>query len=35
MKLLSENELVWSWVVANSKMNRKRNASGVNSYDLR
>lgn len=33
MKLLSENELVWSWVVANSKMNRKRNASGVNSYE--
>lgn len=33
MKLLSEKELVWSWVVANSKMNRKRNASGVNSYE--
>lgn len=33
MKLLSENELVWSWVVANSKMNRKRNASGINSYE--
>jgi len=33
MKLLSENELVWSWVVANSKMNRKRKASGVNSYE--
>src|ERR1044072_3838991 len=33
MKLLPENELVWSWVVANSKMNRKRNASGVNSYE--
>lgn len=33
MKLLSESELVWSWVVANSKMNRKRNASGVNSYE--
>lgn len=33
MKLLSESELIWSWVVANSKMNRKRNASGVNSYE--
>jgi SAM-dependent methyltransferase len=33
MKLLSEKELIWSWVVANSKMNRKRNASGVNSYE--
>lgn len=33
MKLLSENELIWSWVVANSKMNRERNASGVNSYE--
>ena len=33
MKLLAENELIWSWVVANSKMNRERNASGVNSYE--
>jgi 2-polyprenyl-3-methyl-5-hydroxy-6-metoxy-1,4-benzoquinol methylase len=33
MKLLSENELVWSPVVANSKMNRERNASGINSYE--
>lgn len=33
MKLLSENELIWSWVVANSKMNRERKASGVNSYE--
>lgn len=33
MKLLPENELIWSWVVANSKMNRERNASGVNSYE--
>jgi len=33
MKLLAEKELIWSWVVANSKMNRERNASGVNSYE--
>ena len=33
MKLLPENELIWSWVVANSKMNRERNASGINSYE--
>jgi 2-polyprenyl-3-methyl-5-hydroxy-6-metoxy-1,4-benzoquinol methylase len=33
MKLLSENELIWSSVVANSAMNRGRNASGINSYE--
>lgn len=33
MKLLTENELIWSDVVANNRMNRKRKASGVNSYE--
>jgi len=33
MKLLSESELIWSPVVANSTMNRERNASGINSYE--
>jgi SAM-dependent methyltransferase len=33
MKLLTEQELIWSDVVANNRMNRKRNASGVNSYE--
>lgn len=33
MKLLTENELIWSDIVANNRMNRKRNASGVNSYE--
>jgi len=33
MKLLSESELVWSPVVANSTMNRERNANGINSYE--
>ncbi len=33
MKLLNETELVWSAVVANNNMNRKRKASGVNSYE--
>lgn len=33
MKLLSEKELIWSTVVANSTMNRARNASGLNSYE--
>jgi ubiquinone/menaquinone biosynthesis C-methylase UbiE len=33
MQLLSEQELVWSPIVANSRMNRGRNASGVNSYE--
>lgn len=32
MNLLKENKLIWSAVVANCKMNRKRNLSGVNSY---
>lgn len=32
-KLLSEKELIWSTVVANSTMNRARNASGLNSYE--
>jgi trans-aconitate methyltransferase len=32
-KLLSEKELIWSAVVANSTMNRARNASGLNSYE--
>lgn len=31
--LLDEKELVWSAVVANSAMNRDRNASGINSYE--
>ncbi|WP_240966301.1 class I SAM-dependent methyltransferase [Pseudoflavitalea sp. G-6-1-2] len=33
MKLLMENELVMSAVVANNRMNRERNATGVNSYE--
>ncbi|WP_238430061.1 class I SAM-dependent methyltransferase [Chitinophaga agri] len=33
MKLLTESELIASPVVANSRMNRERNASGVNSYE--
>lgn len=33
MQLLSEKELEWSAVVANNRMNRKRGASGVNSYE--
>jgi ubiquinone/menaquinone biosynthesis C-methylase UbiE len=33
MKLLSEAELIWSSIVANSRMNRARNASGINSYE--
>ncbi|MFK7905044.1 MAG: methyltransferase domain-containing protein [Chitinophagales bacterium] len=32
MKLLSEEELIWSSIVANSNMNRERKASGTNSY---
>jgi 2-polyprenyl-3-methyl-5-hydroxy-6-metoxy-1,4-benzoquinol methylase len=31
--LLDEKELIWSAVVANSVMNRDRNASGINSYE--
>ncbi|WP_315815328.1 class I SAM-dependent methyltransferase [Paraflavitalea speifideaquila] len=33
MKLLKEHELIWSDIVANNNMNRKRKASGVNSYE--
>jgi len=33
MELLTENALIWSPVVANNRMNRKRIASGVNSYE--
>lgn len=33
MKLLTEAELIWSPVVANNRMNRKRVANGVNSYE--
>ncbi|GAB2842287.1 class I SAM-dependent methyltransferase [Ferruginibacter profundus] len=33
MKLLPENKLVWSPVVVNSRMNRERNSSGINSYE--
>ncbi|MGC4103095.1 methyltransferase domain-containing protein [Ferruginibacter sp.] len=31
--LLPEDKLIWSPVVANSRMNRQRNASGINSYE--
>ncbi|WP_343668403.1 methyltransferase domain-containing protein [Chitinophaga sp.] len=33
MKLLTEAELIWSPIVANNRMNRKRVANGVNSYE--
>lgn len=33
MSLLHEKDLIWSAVVANSSMNRDRNASGINSYE--
>lgn len=33
MKLLKEAELIWSPIVANNRMNRKRVANGVNSYE--
>ena len=33
MKLLPEDKLIWSPVVANSRMNRERNATGINSYE--
>lgn len=33
MHLLSEDKLVWSPIVANSRMNRERKASGINSYE--
>jgi hypothetical protein len=33
MQLLPEEKMVWSPVGANSRMNRSRNASGINSYE--
>ena len=33
MKLLPEDKLIWSPIVVNSRMNRERNASGINSYE--
>ena len=33
MKLLPEDKLIWSPIVVNSRMNRERNSSGVNSYE--
>ena len=33
MKLLPEDRLIWSPIVVNSRMNRERNSSGVNSYE--
>ncbi|MFZ1527715.1 MAG: methyltransferase domain-containing protein [Ferruginibacter sp.] len=33
MHLLPEEKLIWSPIVANSRMNRERNASGINSYE--
>jgi ubiquinone/menaquinone biosynthesis C-methylase UbiE len=33
MELLPENKLIWSPVVANTRMNRERKASGINSYE--
>lgn len=33
MELLSSAALLWSPVVANNRMNRKRQASGINSYE--
>jgi len=33
MNLLPEEKLIWSPTVVNSRMNRERNASGVNSYE--
>lgn len=33
MKLLPEDKLVWSPIVVNSRMNRERNSSGINSYE--
>lgn len=33
MRLLTEKELEWSSVVASNRMNRERNASGINSYE--
>jgi SAM-dependent methyltransferase len=33
MKLLPEEKLIWSPIVVNSRMNRERNSSGINSYE--
>ncbi len=33
MQLLPEDKLIWSPIVANSRMNRERKASGMNSYE--
>ena len=33
MKLLPEDKLIWSPIVVNSRMNRERNSSGINSYE--
>ena len=33
MNLLAEDKLIWSPIVVNSRMNRERNASGINSYE--
>jgi SAM-dependent methyltransferase len=33
MKLLDEQKLAWSPTVANCRMNRERNSSGINSYE--
>lgn len=33
MQLLPEEKLIWSPIVANSRMNRERKASGINSYE--
>lgn len=33
MQLLSEEKLVWSPIVVNSRMNRERNSCGINSYE--
>lgn len=32
-KLLPEDRLIWSPIVVNSRMNRERNSSGINSYE--
>lgn len=33
MQLITDDKLIWSPTVANSRMNRSRNASGINSYE--
>lgn len=35
MKLLSEEELIWTTTVANNTMNRSRNAAGINNRILK